>query len=96
MGRNGFLGSEIAKKLHKFDTTPNRFSNRIFFFGSPSSVILFNKNLDYCFRETINSFIEVCSLAKQNNIYIVPLPLIIKNNSYARCKAALEEIRDRN
>ena len=95
MGRNGFLGSEIAKKLHKLDTTPNRFSNRIFFFGSPSSVILFNKNLDYCFRETINSFIEVCSLAKQNNIYIVyPSSATVnnKNNSYARCKAALEEI----
>lgn len=95
IGRNGFLGSEIAKKLHKFDTTPNRFSNRIFFFGSPSSVILFNKNIDYCFRETINSFLEVCSLAKQNNIYIVyPSSATVnnKNNSYARCKAALEEI----
>jgi len=95
MGRNGFLGSEIAKRLNHFDTIPNRFSNRIFFFGSPSSVILFNKNLDYCFRETINSFLEVCSLAKQNNIYIVyPSSATVnnKNNSYARCKAALEEI----
>jgi len=95
MGRNGFLGSEIAKRLNHFDTIPNRFSNRIFFFGSPSSVILFNKNIDYCFRETINSFLEVCSLAKQNNIYIVyPSSATVnnKNNSYARCKAALEEI----
>ena len=95
MGRNGFLGSEIAKKLRHFDTIPNKFSNRIFFFGSPSSVILFNKNLDYCFRETINSFLEVCSLAKSNNIYLVyPSSATVnnKNNSYARCKAALEEI----
>lgn len=95
MGRNGFLGSEIAKRLRHFDTTPNKFSHRIFFFGSPSSVILFNKNLDYCFRETINSFLEVCSLAKQNNAYLIyPSSATVnnKNNSYARCKAALEEI----
>lgn len=95
LGRNGFIGSEIAKRLRHFETTPNKNSHRIFFFGSPSSVILFNKNIDYCFRETINSFLEVCSLARQNNAYLIyPSSATVnnKNNSYARCKAALEEI----
>jgi len=99
MGRNGFLGSQLKKRFddkgYRIETIPNKYSNTIYFFGSPSSVILFNKNLDYCFRETINSFLEVCSLAKQNNIYVVyPSSATVnnKNNSYARCKAALEEI----
>lgn len=95
MGRNGFLGSQIAKRIGEFETTPNSKSETIYFFGSPSSVILFNKNLDYCFRETINSFLEVCSLAKKNNLYLVyPSSATVnnKNNSYARCKSALEEI----
>jgi nucleoside-diphosphate-sugar epimerase len=95
MGRNGFLGSQIAKRIGDFETIPNKDSEVIYFFGSPSSVILFNKNLDYCFRETINSFLEVCSLAKKNNSYLVyPSSATVnnKNNSYARCKAALEEI----
>lgn len=99
MGRNGFLGSQIYKRLkeqgYPVETIPRKDNNRIWFFGSPSSVILFNKNLDYCFRETINSFLEVCSLAKNNEIYVIyPSSATVnnKNNSYARCKAALEEI----
>lgn len=99
MGRNGFLGSQIYKRLnaqhYQVETLPRKEANRIWFFGSPSSVILFNKNLDYCFRETINSFLEVCSLAKYNDIYLIyPSSATVnnKNNSYARCKAALEEI----
>ena len=95
MGRNGFLGSEIAKRLNRFETIPNKRSNIIYYFGAPSSVILFNKNLDYCFRETINSFMELASLCKKNDIYLVyPSSATVnnKNNSYARCKACLEEI----
>jgi nucleoside-diphosphate-sugar epimerase len=95
MGRNGFLGSQLAKRIGEFETLPNDKSEVIYFFGSPSSVILFNKNIDYCFRETINSFLDVCSLAKKNNAYLVyPSSATVnnKNNSYARCKACLEEI----
>jgi nucleoside-diphosphate-sugar epimerase len=95
IGRNGFIGSQIAKRIGEFETIPNNKSEIIYFFGSPSSVILFNKNLDYCMRETINSFLEVCSLAKRNNAYLVyPSSATVnnKNNSYARCKSALEEI----
>lgn len=95
LGRNGFIGRELAKRIGKFETTPNKNSNIIYYFGSPSSVILFNKNIDYCFRETIGTFLELASLCKDNNIYLVyPSSATVnnKNNSYSRCKACLEEI----
>jgi len=95
MGRNGFLGKALAERLVEYETTPNKNSDIIYSFGSPSSVILFNKNLDYCMRETIESFLSLCSLCKENNIYLVyPSSATVnnKNNSYARCKAVLEEI----
>ena len=95
LGRNGFLGSEIAKRLKKYNTTPNKDTDTIYFFGSPSSVILFNKNIDYCMKETIDGFMNVASFCKNNNTYLVyPSSATVnnKNNSYARCKAALEEI----
>lgn len=99
MGRNGFLGSEIWNELklrgNQLNTLPDKNSESIFYFGAPSSVILFNKNLDYCMRETIDSFLSLASLCKQNDIYLVyasSATVNNKNNSYARCKAILEEI----
>lgn len=95
LGRNGFIGKELAKRIGSFETTPHKDSNIIYYFGAPSSITLFNKNIDYCFRETIGTFLELASLVKDNNIYLVyPSSATVnnKNNSYARCKACLEEI----
>jgi len=95
LGRNGFLGKEIAKRLGEFDTTPQKGNEAVYFFGSPSSVILFNKNLDYCLRETIGSFLSMASFCKEHGAYLIyPSSATVnnKNNSYARCKACLEEI----
>lgn len=98
-GRNGFIGGQLYKRLlsqnKPIETIPSIKSEIIYLFGSPSSVMLYNKNIDYCFRETINSFLEACSVIKQNNGYLVyPSSATVnnKNNSYSRCKAALEEI----
>lgn len=99
MGRNGFIGNKLWEE-HKLlgaelNTIPDKNSEKIFYFGSPSSVILFNKNLDYCMRETIDSFLSLASLCKENDIYLVyasSATVNNKNNSYARCKAILEEI----
>lgn len=95
LGRNGFLGKEISKRIGRFETTPNKNSNIIYYFGAPSSITLFNKNIGYCFRETIGTFLELADLCKDNNIYLVyPSSATVnnKNNSYSRCKACLEEI----
>lgn len=95
LGRNGFIGGALAKRIKDFDTTPNKDNKVLYFFASPSSVMLFNKNLDYCLRETIDGFLSVISYCRDNNILLVyPSSATVnnKNNSYAHCKAVLEEI----
>lgn len=67
----------------------------VYFFNSPSSNVLFDNHLDYCMRETINDFLNVLQYCRDNNQYLIyPSSATVynKNTSYAKCKAALEEI----
>lgn len=67
----------------------------VYFFNSPSSIVLFDKELEYCMRETINDFLNVLDYCKKHNTYLIyPSSATVynKNTSYAKCKAALEEI----
>lgn len=95
LGRNGFIGSKIAGRLVNFETIPNKDCDRLFFFGSPSSVIQFEKNIHYCVRETVNSFLSLLEYCSEHGIYLVyPSSATVynKNNAYARTKAVLEEL----
>lgn len=96
LGRNGFIGSELAKRFGEFSVIPAKDCDSVFYFAAPSSVILFNKNLSYCMRETINSFIEILDFCRETGAYLVyPSSATVynKNNAYARCKAILEELQ---
>jgi nucleoside-diphosphate-sugar epimerase len=95
LGRNGFIGNAIAGRLVDYETVPSHRTNTIFFFSSPSSNILFNDNIGYCMRETISQFISLLDYCKEKDLYLVyPSSATVgnKNNSYARCKAILEEL----
>lgn len=87
MGRGcGLIGKALSKK-----TLPPG----VYFFNSVSSITLFKDNMDWCFRETLNEFIDVISYCKRTNTYLVfPSSATVynKNTAYARCKAAIEEI----
>ncbi len=86
MGADGFIG----KALSKVDLPP-----AVYFFDSPSSNVLFDDNLDYCMEQTIFDFLKVLQYCRDTNTYLVyPSSATVynKNTSYARCKAALEEI----
>lgn len=86
MGEYGFIGSALKKK---------NLPSGIYFFDSPSSNILFDKNLTWCMGETINGFIEVLDYCQRTDTYLVyPSSATVykKNTSYARCKAILEEL----
>lgn len=86
MGRDGFIGSQLAKR----DLVPG-----VYFFDSPSSIVLFNENMDMCMRKTLNDFIEVLGYCRDHNLYLVfpsSATVINKNTAYARCKAACEEL----
>jgi UDP-glucose 4-epimerase len=99
-GRNGFIGSALSERLLKEGAilVPSivKELDYLFLFGSPASNILFDENLDWCVSETLNSFLNAIRFCKDNRIkFIYPSSATVhtKNTSYARCKAALEEIQ---
>src|SRR5574343_1130326 len=80
----------IANALNKKELAPG-----VYFFQSVSSIVMFDKELSYCMRETINDFINVLEYCKKHSTYLVyPSSATIynKNTSYARCKAIIEEL----
>lgn len=86
MGEHGFIGKALARR----ELPP-----AVYFFDSPSSNVLFDKNLDYCMEQTIFDFLKVIQYCRDNKKFLVfPSSATIynKNTSYARCKAILEEI----
>ncbi len=85
-GRNGFIGSALAKR---------DLPDGIYWFGSPSSNILFDEDISTCMRETIDGFISILDRCKRTGEYLVyPSSATVynKNTSYARCKSILEDL----
>jgi len=96
-GINGFIGSALAKRFSNDEvySYPRKDLDYLFLFGSPSSNIIFDQNIDYCFEETIGSFLNAIQYCRDNDIRLIyPSSATVynKNTSYARCKAVLEEI----
>lgn len=99
-GINGFIGSALNKRLLKDGWETFSYIrpdvDYVFLFGSPSSNILFDRNLDRCMSQTIDGFIDAIGFCRENNIKLVyPSSATIhnKNTNYSHCKAALEEIQ---
>ncbi len=96
-GIDGFIGSALAKKCSNYEvySYPRKDLDYLFLFGSPSSNIIFDQNIDYCFEETISSFLNAIQFCRDNHIKLIyPSSATVynKNTSYAHCKAVLEEI----
>lgn len=97
-GAHGLIGSAIVKRFNNIATIytyPRKDLDYLFLFGSPSSNILFDQNIDYCFEETITSFLNAIQFCRDNGIKLIypsSATVYLKNTSYARCKAILEEI----
>lgn len=80
----------IANALRKRDLPP-----AVYFFSSPSSNVLFDEQLDYCMSETLNDLLNVLKYCRDTKtLLVLPSSATVynKNTSYARCKAATEEI----
>lgn len=89
-GENGFIGSALLKELNARNIKDDYF----FFFGSPSSQILFNEDSG-CIRETIEPFLDACDYCKRHRLKLIfPSSATVynNNNSYSRTKSALEDI----
>jgi len=94
-GISGFLGSALAERFDGAYSYPRPDLDYLFLFGSPSSNIVFDQNIDYCFEETVNSFLNAVQFCRDNHIKLIyPSSATVynKNTTYARCKAVLEEI----
>ncbi len=99
-GINGFIGSALARKLGedkniKIYPYPRKDLDKLFLFGSPSSEIIYKENIDYCFEETINGFLNAIQYCRDYGIKLIyPSSATVYNRTtlYSRCKAALEEI----
>jgi len=99
-GRNGFIGGKLYKHLlyNGWEVCPyiRDDVDYLFLFGSASSTIQYNKNLDHCFRSTINDFIDAISYCRDHKIKLVyPSSATVQDKAtpYAHCKACLEEIQ---
>ena len=95
-GSQGLLGSAIARRFKSYYTYPRKDLDYLFLFGSPSSNIIFDQNIDWSFEETINSFLTAIQFCRDNKIKLIyPSSATVyqKNTTYARCKAVLEEIQ---
>jgi UDP-glucose 4-epimerase len=99
-GSHGLIGSALNKRLLSMGWQTYSYIrpdvDYVFLFGSPSSNILFNENIDKCMSDTINSFLNAISFCRDHKIKLVyPSSATVhnRNNNYAHCKAALEEIQ---
>lgn len=87
-GKDGFLGSALAKK---------NLPDGIYYFDSPSSNIIFDEHLEWCVRKTIVNFMDILDRVKKTQEYLVyPSSATVynKNTHYAKTKAILEELVD--
>lgn len=97
LGRAGFIGSALWKRLSVKDTVYSYLRpdlDVVFFFNSPSSQILFDYAPDYCYNETVQSFGNVLEFCRSNNIKLIYPSTASSNNLYANCKRTLEFLQD--
>lgn len=99
-GINGFIGGALNRRLLELGWETFSYIrpdvDYVFLFGSPSSNILFDRNLDRCMSQTIDGFLDAIRYCRDLDIKLVyPSSATVhnKNTTYARCKAALEEIQ---
>ena len=86
MGEHGLIGGALSK----LDLPEG-----VYFFDSPSSGILFDKDLDYCIEQSLGDFLKVIQYCRDHNKYLIyPSSATVynKNTNYAHTKSAIEEI----
>ena len=66
-------------------------SDYIFHLGSPSSTVLFDKNPEWCFRQTTKGWMNILSLGKRLSVRKVVFPL--SGSVYGRAKPPLSETK---
>lgn len=101
LGRNGFIGKALLKKLelegHMVFNYLRPDVEVVYWFAAPSSQLLFNYAPQYCMNETIMGFQNVLSFCIEHKIKLVyPSSATVYNlnNLYAQTKKKLEVIQN--
>lgn len=94
IGKSGLIGSELAKRLVDFDTTPNPENKYLFYLGGcvhPE----FEKNPDYWEQKTLNDFHYLLNYCAEHNIkfiYASSALVYEKDTRFAQHKKELERL----
>lgn len=85
-GKDGFIGKALARR----DLPAG-----LYLFDSPSSIVLFDKEFDWCVSKTVDDFLRLLARIRRTGEYLVfPSSATVynRNTSYAHTKAAIEEL----
>lgn len=91
IGKNGFIGSHLAKRLGEVSEYPDKNTDVIYDFGSPTHQY-WN---DYCTTSAIQRIMTLAPLCKANDIlYVFPSSALIyeKETPFTQSKMACEEL----
>lgn len=100
LGKHGFIGSALAKRLHGHEITSNPTSDIdvLVHLASPTHMG-FEKNMEYHMNESIQSFLTLLPFCKRNDIYFMYASSALvyepeKKTPFRNCKIILEQFAE--
>jgi nucleoside-diphosphate-sugar epimerase len=94
IGRHGFLGGAIAKRLGQVSSFPTPETKVLFHFGSHVHPV-FESNPEYLMKQTLDSFTQLLPLCQERGIlFVYPSSALVyeKETQFSRFKKTLESL----
>jgi UDP-glucose 4-epimerase len=94
IGRHGFIGGALAKKLGDVTSYPTKDTKVLFHFGSHTHPV-FDKNPEYEMKQVIQSFVDLLPYCAEHGIlFVYPSSALVyeKETQFGRFKKTLESL----
>ncbi len=94
IGRHGFIGGALAKRLGDVTSYPAKDTKVLFHFGSHTHPV-FDKNPEYEMKQVIQSFVDLLPYCAEHNIlFVYPSSALVyeKETQFGRFKKTLESL----
>ncbi len=94
LGRHGFIGNALAKRLGDVSSYPTKDTKVLFHFASHTHPV-FDKNPEYEMRQVIQSFTDLLPYCAEHNIlFVYPSSALVyeKETQFGRFKKTLESL----
>lgn len=100
LGRHGFIGSALSKRLERMGAIVSPFPSIgidfLFNFAGPTH-LKFEKNVDYYVNELITEHLYCLNFCKNQAVYVWPSSALVyetdKKTPFKNCKKAMEELQ---